>query len=351
MITEGRGERMAVMRKNQQPLTWVTDNLAVGPAPMSHAALESLREQGIGAILNLCGEFCDLHDIESQNGFEVYHLPIPDEEAPDLPSLEKALAWLDEAVYLGKKVLIHCRHGIGRTGTVLNAYLLRRGLGHLLAWRKLRKLRSKPTNFAQWRTVRRYGSGAVRLKMRQPTLEHRFQVDLRPFFADYETLVSQVEQAIGTERNGAQRCGRGHDRCCREPMQLTLVEAVHVNAQLGATLDQARREAAIERATNRNGSGGELPLQACPLLVNGACQGFDSRPLCCRTFDLPPEQAKPLWDATLAPALDKISREVFFTLTGQFMPEGFPRFGMAEVVSGRYVQRFFDFLRLGGSTG
>jgi hypothetical protein len=343
---------MAVTRKNQQPLTWVTDNLAVGPAPMSHAALDSLREQGIGAILNLCGEFCDLHDIESQGGFEVYYLPIPDEEAPDLAALEKALAWLDEAVYLGKKVLIHCRHGIGRTGTVLNAYLLRRGLGHLLAWRKLRKLRSKPTNFAQWRTVRRYGSGAVRLKVRQPTLEHRFQVDLRPFFADYEALVSRVEAALGPGEAGAPRCGRGHDRCCREPMQLTLVEAVHVNAQLGSTLDQPRREAAIERAASHNGNGGGGPLQqACPLLVNGSCQGFESRPLCCRTFDLPPEQARQLWAETLAPALAKLSSEVFFTLAGQFMPEGFPLFGMAEVVSGRYVQRFFDFLRQGGKTG
>ncbi|PKN07461.1 MAG: phosphatase [Deltaproteobacteria bacterium HGW-Deltaproteobacteria-8] len=330
---------MAVTRKNQQPLTWVTDHLAVGPAPMSHAALDSLREQGIGAILNLCGEFTDLHDIEAQNGFEVYHLPIPDEEAPDLPALEKALAWLDEAVYLGKKVLIHCRHGIGRTGTVLNAYLLRRGLGHLLAWKKLRKLRSKPTNFKQWRTVRRYGSGAVRLKVRQPTLEHRFQVDLRPFFADYEELVHQAEAALGPEQNGGARCGRGHDRCCHEPMRLTLVEAVHVNAQLGATLDQAGRAAATSRAA-ANGLEGA----ACPLLVNGACQGYESRPLCCRTSDLAPEQAARLWQETLTPALDKISREVFFTLTGQFMPDGFPLFSMADVVSGRYVQRFFDWL-------
>lgn len=336
---------MAVTRKNLQPLTWVTDNLAVGPAPMSHAALDSLREQGVGAILNLCGEFTDLHDIEAQNGFEVYHLPIADEEAPDLATLEKALAWLDEAVYLGKKVLIHCRHGIGRTGTVLNAYLLRRGLGHLLAWRKLRKLRSKPANFEQWRTVRRYGSGAVRLKVRQPTLEHRFQVDLGPFFADYEALVRRAEEALGPDQNPSARCGRGHDLCCRQPMHLTLVEAVHVNAQLGATLDQARRAAAIERAAiPKDGPAGGPERGACPLLVSGLCQGFESRPLCCRTFDLPPEQAAQLWRQSLTPALAKISREVFFTLTGQFMPEGFPLFSMADVVSGRYVQRFFDWL-------
>ncbi|NMC48971.1 MAG: dual specificity protein phosphatase family protein, partial [Desulfovibrio sp.] len=86
-------------------LTFVTPHLAVGHAPMTHEQLDSLKAQGIGAILNLCAEFCDLHDIEAQAGFEVYYLPIPDEEAPPLPELEKALAWLDEAVYLGRKVL------------------------------------------------------------------------------------------------------------------------------------------------------------------------------------------------------------------------------------------------------
>jgi len=50
-------------------------------------------------------------------------------------------------------------------------------------------------------------------------------------------------------------------------------------------------------------------------------------------------------DETLAPALEKLSREVYQRLTGQFMPEGFPEFDMASVVTGRYVQAFFDWQR------
>ena len=134
------------------PVTWVTDHLAVGPAPMSFAALDDLHGQGVGAILNLCAEFTDLHGIEAEHGFEVYHLPIEDEEAPDLAELDKALDWLDEAIYLGKKVFIHCRHGIGRTGTVLNAYILRRGLGHRrrFATRQYTRLES-PAGRHVWR--------------------------------------------------------------------------------------------------------------------------------------------------------------------------------------------------------
>jgi protein-tyrosine phosphatase len=336
--------RMPPLQKDAYPLTWVTDHLGVGPAPMSYAALDSLREQGVGAILNLCGEFTDLHDIEAKQGFEVYHLPTDDEEAPDLAELEKALAWLDEAIYLGKKVLIHCRHGVGRTGTVLNAYLLRRGLGHLLAWKKLRTLRSQPTNFQQWHAVRRYGRKAVRLKVREPSLEHRFQVDMRPFFADYQRLVDMAEQAAS--QIGTGNCGREHTRCCHMALRLTLGEAVHLNTALGAALTSSQRTAIIQR--------GAAPLQngeTCPLLEGGACLAFALRPLACRVHDLPEEARRTLWDATLAPALDKLSRGIFQRLTGQFMPAGFPQFSMVSVVTGKYVQAFFDWQRAAQGAG
>ncbi|MGD9950760.1 MAG: dual specificity protein phosphatase family protein, partial [Desulfobulbus sp.] len=114
-------------------LTWITEQLATGYAPMSYEELDFIRDQGITAIVNLCGEFCDLHQIEEKSGFEVYYLPVDDECAPDLDEMEKALEWLDEAVYLKKKVLVQCRHGFGRTGTFVSAYLLRRGLGLKLA--------------------------------------------------------------------------------------------------------------------------------------------------------------------------------------------------------------------------
>ncbi len=99
--------------RSADELTWITESLAVGHAPMSYAGLDSIRAQEIDAIVNLCGEFCDLQEIEEKTWFEVYLLPIPDECAPDMEEMEKAMAWLDEAIYLGKKVLVHCRHGIG----------------------------------------------------------------------------------------------------------------------------------------------------------------------------------------------------------------------------------------------
>ena len=55
---------------SEYQLTWITDHLAVGYAPMSYADLAAIRDLEINAIVNLCGEFCDLHEIEEQSGFD-----------------------------------------------------------------------------------------------------------------------------------------------------------------------------------------------------------------------------------------------------------------------------------------
>ena len=163
-------------------LTWITDNLAVGYAPTSYEALDSIKAQDINAIVNLCAEFSDLHEIEEGAGFEVYYLPIWDEDIPEMEEMEKALAWLDEAIYLRKKVLVHCRHGIGRTGTFITSYMIRRGLGLKAAKKKLKCSRASPSNYSQWKLLRQYGK-----KIRYPENQGGFPGDekrggFKPFF-------------------------------------------------------------------------------------------------------------------------------------------------------------------------
>lgn len=334
--------------------TWVTDQLAVGAAPMSHAQLDYLREAGVGAILNLCGEFCDLHDIECAAGFEVYHMPLADEEAPELAELEKALAWLDEAIYLGKKVLIHCRHGIGRTGTVLNAYLLRRGLGHRLAWFKLRTLRSKPANFSQWWTIRKYGRQSPKLTVREPSLEMHKAVDLNPFFRDYEALQARLDDEAGRP---VAMCGRDHDRCCSTPIQLTMIEAVYITQRMNVVLSSEKRLEVIARAVETarrerlaasRVSADEFCLSdadaRCPLLENGTCILFSWRPLQCRSFSLAEDKAGRLWETVLAPSLEALSLELWLAFAGTIARASLPRFALADVVSGKYVQALFHLM-------
>lgn len=349
---------------------WVTENLAVGGAPMSYAALDALRAHGVDCILNLCAEFCDLQEYEEQSGFEVYYLPIPDEETPDLKELEKALEWLDECVYLGKKMLIHCRHGIGRTGTVLNAYLLRRGLGHKLAGRRLKPLRAKPQNFSQWRFVRRYGKQEGRLTIRDPQLDSRQLVDLYPFFADYERAVEDVDVLL--VRNGAEpehRCGQDNVSCCHELVTMPLVEAVYLSHAINMVLGSSKRQEVITQAAEAgkrlrrlgyNPDNPELLTASvwqqysekrilCPLSDNGNCLLFDSRPLACRLSDLGDEQYKhPAVHTLLPKTLKAVSANLFFAFTSRFPGDPAPVYALPDVVSGKFVQTFFHHLmRLG----
>jgi protein-tyrosine phosphatase len=137
-------------------LTWINHQLAVGHAPMFDVDLDVLRDNGIDAIVNLCGEFCDLHELQSEAGFEVHYVPIADECAPDLAAMEAAFAWVDDIIAQGRKVLVHCRFGVGRTGTFVTGYLMNKGLDMKAAAKALKHSRANPTHHCQWKLLRAY---------------------------------------------------------------------------------------------------------------------------------------------------------------------------------------------------
>ncbi|MBC8316663.1 MAG: dual specificity protein phosphatase family protein [Desulfobulbaceae bacterium] len=344
---------------SEYELTWVTESLAVGHAPMSYAELDDIRSQGIDAIINLCGEFCDLHEIEEKSGFEVYYIPIPDETAPDMAELEKGLDWLDEAIYLGKKVLVHCRHGIGRTGTLVTGYLIRRGLGLKMAEKKLKGTRSQASNYSQWRLLKKYGKKSGKLTIREPSLESGHLIDLSSFFMEYESLVSEVENKItGQSETNPPRCGINDPKGCYRYFELQFIEAIYLGNKINKTLTAEQRQQAIERAVDvwkqiraivRNESAdSKKDLEdhylrkniLCPLYVDG-CQITDYRPLSCRLYGI----EKEVIDMNLLEEmLTNISRSLFMSLSGFFPEKNLFLVSCADTVSGRFAQIYFHFL-------
>jgi hypothetical protein len=365
---------------SEYEVTWVTDQLAVGHAPMSYDDLELIRRQNLDAIVNLCAEFCDLHLIEKEYGFEVFYLPVEDDRAPKVEELEKALKWLDEAMFLGKRVLIHCRYGIGRTGTFLTSYLLRRGFDLRAAERKLSDIRSNPTSFSQWRFLRKYRKKTGILTIREPSLERGRQVDLGIYFAGYEVLCKalddrllswQVKAAEGTAQSETSPV------CHGMPVYLQFIEAVYLRHQFNKRFSNEERRSAAQRAlcsvqpsaiirVSQGLEAGfpllsnetQLPFDAaegeypcCPFNVDGDCiiQGF--RPAVCRMIafkmseslicesgsveqGIHPEDAKR--------ELSELSRSVFFALSGTFLEKRSFILPISDVVTGKFIEDYFS---------
>ena len=336
------------------PLTWVTRNLAVGHAPMSYEELDSLKEQGIDAIVNLCGEFSDLAEIEETAGFQVFWLPIPDETAPRMDEMEKGLEWLDEAIYLGKKVLVHCRHGIGRTGTFVTAYLLRRGFGLKKAGKLLKTTRANPTNFSQWWLLRKFGKKEGQLTLGEPTPENRNGVDLSEFYKRYERLLEKLDTM--TAPPSPECCSEGGLQPCDRTFTLELIEALYLNNKVNISLSSEQRKAVIKLAkgvtdeppekTQKSDTSDAAEETAqtrrgCPLHVNNTCLLHKSRPVHCRLKGFTPDAASV---AEIEEELGQLSREVFQALFGQETALKPPSVNFYDGVSGKFIQQYFQYL-------
>lgn len=329
-------------------LTWITDQLAVGHAPMSYAELDSIREQGIDAIVNLCGEFSDLHEIEQRAGFDVFFLPVADETAPDMAAMENGLSWLDEAMYLGKKVLVHCRHGIGRTGTFVTAYLLRRGFTLKQAGRLLKGAdsRANPTNFSQWWLLRRFGRKERGVVSVAPSPVNRERSELGEFFLRYEELQRQFQPGLTDEPEGGWReCRQG---LCHD-LRLTLIEALYLQEKVNRGLSVSRRQTLIEQV-NQDGrqnhdavpgaAGREEGL--CSLRHDGVClaANFSVIRSCLLKAALETGVA-----SRFNETLDNLSQSVFLAVFDWPTVRPLPRVRVTEVISGRFIQVYFQFIQ------
>src|SRR2546428_7258696 len=88
---------------------------------------------------------CDrLNTFEIQDaGFEHKKICVEDFSAPTFDQVDDFVAFVDSKIAEGKKVLVHCFAGRGRTGTMLAAYLIHQGMSSEAAVREIRARASK----------------------------------------------------------------------------------------------------------------------------------------------------------------------------------------------------------------
>ena len=148
-------------------LSWITETLAIGgsfPPTLIHALA---REHGISAVVDLRGEAQDDAELLAKHAIEFLHLPTID-LAPISPArLHRGIGFVIDHLSRGRRVLVHCAHGIGRSALLGLCVLVERGYAPLdalaLAKQRRRRISPSPAQYEAWATwlaARRIERGA-----------------------------------------------------------------------------------------------------------------------------------------------------------------------------------------------
>ena len=110
----------------------------------------TLQEMGIEIIVNLCETRLEMPP-EFAACFREIHEPILDGHPPEPEQLERIIADVSQAARCGKRAVIHCRGGVGRTATVLIPLIMAmEGLPLEEAVQKLRVAGRYTQTMQQW---------------------------------------------------------------------------------------------------------------------------------------------------------------------------------------------------------
>ena len=167
MRTAMQTDRFSVDNFPPTPLPntyWVEPgSLLAGEYPLTRVRgdalerLQQLRNAGVTVFIDLTevGELQEyqsyLPELAERGPIQHRRFEIPDHDLPATPDVvRRALDAIDQALANGECVYVHCRAGIGRTGTIIGCYLARHGLTGEAALKRLAQLWKKNARSREW---------------------------------------------------------------------------------------------------------------------------------------------------------------------------------------------------------
>lgn len=119
----------ARQRDKVPPLQQVSSGLFLG-ARLTQADLPLVQQHNIRAVLDVTAEFASLDGLADLSSIHYLNIPVLDHAVPKPEQLQQAVNWLAQQRAAGRKVLVHCALGRGRSVLLLAAFLLSRHNSH-----------------------------------------------------------------------------------------------------------------------------------------------------------------------------------------------------------------------------
>jgi atypical dual specificity phosphatase len=150
----------------------IKNELAGSGLPMNFKQFQWLVKNNIGTIITLrevplpsewfntnYGDNNQKLKEKVNNSINYFHLYVEDYKSPTLDDLHKTIIYIENEVKTGRKVLVHCAAGKGRTGTILAAYILKKD-----------NLRPEETI----KKIRRLRPGSIQTKVQEETIHQYY---------------------------------------------------------------------------------------------------------------------------------------------------------------------------------
>ena len=120
--------RIGIPLPDRLNMSWVTNSLAVGGRVRPDEDIHRLAQAGVSAVVDTRAEYQDDPQQMAAEGIALLLLPTPDTYPLSIEQLQEGATWVNDQIAQGKRVLIHCEHGVGRSVLLTAAALVQQGM-------------------------------------------------------------------------------------------------------------------------------------------------------------------------------------------------------------------------------